>query len=147
MKFKINDIEWKIIEVDAENEILFFNNKLHYGVAFAGLKKQIFLNKDMKLDLKRHVLLHELTHAFLADSFLKYKCKFDEEEVCEIVALCSPSIHRVADLYFVSSSVKNRALSSKQKRTLKNHNLRVCRLASRKSGTRTKALSRLNASP
>lgn len=99
MKFNINDIEWEIIELDGLDTRL--QNKGEYcaGVCVYD-KKEIYLLNNIKLSHKRKVLIHELAHAHLYDCLLKNTGKFDEEEVCEFVAIYGTQIFGIADKYF-----------------------------------------------
>lgn len=98
MKCTINGFEWEILEVSATDCNLnvggasFGTTLIHY--------QKIYLDKDLAPLLKRKVLRHELSHAFLYCYLLDRKEEYSEEEVAEFVALYSPQILDICNKYF-----------------------------------------------
>ena len=77
--FKINNRNWTIEEKSQEeikkyqnerraneDENLKSVNPRYYGVTYVDIQK-IYIDKDLPLDRKIQVLVHELTHCFIAE--------------------------------------------------------------------------------
>lgn len=104
MKVKINGLLYEIIEeldgdkVFADKE---FEGKPH--VMRLGLteyrEQKIYLYKDMSEERKRSVLIHELTHAFI-EAYGFYQNEFNEEQLCEFMAIYSNKINKICNKYF-----------------------------------------------
>ena len=94
MVVKINNLEWKIEEVETRSSELMVDGKECFGVC-KYLTQEIFLDATLKSDKLCAVLRHELTHAFLYCYLLEKKKSYDEEEVCEFVALYSKQINDI----------------------------------------------------
>nr|DAL53627.1 MAG TPA_asm: hypothetical protein [Bacteriophage sp.] len=102
MKFKINNTEWTIEEVDEAT----INNEMKsdgiLGVTIYKTQK-IMLLKDQANIIK--TLKHELTHVWLYEyGHNQSEKEFNNEDVCEIVASSNDFINEVVDKY---SEVKN----------------------------------------
>jgi hypothetical protein len=97
MKFKINNMNWEITEVE-ENQ--------HNEVGLLGRcdsqQNRITVLADMPPCKKKEVLIHELTHAFLSVYHLDlyFENTFSQEELCDFVAKFSPEINKIANDYF-----------------------------------------------
>lgn len=97
MKFKINNTEWEIKEVDEAT----MNNEMKeddtLGVTFIR-KHEIWLvnnNANMIRTLK-----HELTHAWLWEyGHNQHEKEFNSEDVCEIVASSNDFVNKVVEQY------------------------------------------------
>ena len=68
MKFKMNDREWIIKEVE-QNELCSAHNDFsgdgcYYGITFPSIQ-EIWLYKDIKKETKKKTLYHELMHCYL----------------------------------------------------------------------------------
>lgn len=93
MKFKINNEEWEIKEITQEeirkdylsHYCKIDDNGRYHGVTWCDTH-QIFIDKDLCIDEKKHTLLHELTHCFIYSYIKHYDKGYEEEEVCDIVA-------------------------------------------------------------
>ena len=99
MKIKINDLTWKIIEVDTNDTNLLSGNTQCFGTCHYS-KQIIYIDKNLNIEKLYQTLIHELTHAFIYCYLLKMNCKFDEEELCEFVAIYGKKIINMATDYF-----------------------------------------------
>ncbi len=96
MKVKIKDLEYEIIE-EGDGDKVYKDNQMRLGLCEYRQQK-IYLLKDMTFDRKKRVLIHELTHAFIeAYGMLG---EFNEEQVCEFMAVHSREINDICDKYF-----------------------------------------------
>jgi len=94
MKIKINNLEWKIEEVETRSSELMVDGNQCFGVCKFH-SQEIFLDATLKSDKLCSTLRHELTHAFLYCYMLESKKTYTEEEVCEFVALYSKQINDI----------------------------------------------------
>ena len=93
MKFNILGKEWELIEV-RDDESVAMSTDFPQRVIEVNLEN-ILTDKEY-----RHFLLHELTHAYMAECGLwqntmgngKYYDSFDSEWICEFVAIHSEDI-------------------------------------------------------
>ena len=99
MEFIINNQKWKIKEVKEHNDNLLIDGAWRQGSTHFD-KQTIYLLESLLSDRKEEVLLHELTHAFLYATQVNYYKDFDEENLCEFVALYSKSVVNIAKAYF-----------------------------------------------
>lgn len=101
MKFKINNTEWIIKEVE-KNEFDLENvlGETDYE------KQEIRIWKECKN--KNRTLKHELCHVFLWEyaQTQREERKYDYEEVCEIVACSNDFINEVVEKYKQESDRK-----------------------------------------
>ncbi|MCL2630257.1 MAG: hypothetical protein FWD49_01875 [Firmicutes bacterium] len=103
MKFKINSIEWTISEHIKNSPLLQHENEPCLGICHFW-KKRICLYVNLKRDVKRQVLIHELTHAFLGETQVGENNAFTEEHIGDFMAMYSLMINKIADDYFKTRS-------------------------------------------
>ncbi len=105
MKFKINNTEWTIEEVD---EATINNEMKNDGTLGATIYKiqKIMLLKDQANIIK--TLKHELTHVWLYEYGHNQNDDktFSYEDVCEIVASINDFINEIVEQYKQNNSVK-----------------------------------------
>lgn len=110
MKFKMNNREWYIEEVDIKtireeyNKDLSDNSKVNKDYFFYGLttlsKQRVLLNKDIHIEIKKKTLYRELMHVY-KDVFIgNEEWKISEEELCDISACSHDIIHKIVEDYF-----------------------------------------------
>lgn len=99
--FEINGLSWEICEVDNDSDKLKISeNDLRFGVCNYH-DCAIYLAKDVKQEMKRRILQHELCHAYITS--VGVYCggnKYNEEQVCEIVSGCADIIFGITERYF-----------------------------------------------
>lgn len=112
MNFKMNNRNWSIKEISQE-EIKTMQNKRraneeenvksvnprYYGVTYVDAQK-IYIDKDLPEDRKRQVLIHELTHCYIAEYITHSEQKYEEEDVADIVSNSFDIIYEIIDNYF-----------------------------------------------
>lgn len=107
MKFKMNNREWIIKEVEQkefwidDNDLENMNNKEHYFGRTHFHTQEIWLYKNMPNDLKKKTLYHELLHCYRGS----YVCfadlsNCDEDFWCDLSANAHDIIHKVVEDYF-----------------------------------------------
>ena len=102
MKFKINDREWIIKEVE-QDEFRNIHNDFsgdgcYYGTTFPSIQ-EIWLYKDITKEMKKKTLYHELMHCYIY-CYLCDGLQFDEEGICNISAKSHNMIHKIVKEYF-----------------------------------------------
>ena len=105
MKFKINEREWKIVEINQEEmrkRVKEYDGKVDDGQYF-GLTlikyQMIYIAKDLCEDQKRQTLLHELMHCYL-ETYLFSIETLNVENLCDISACSHDVIHKIVEEYF-----------------------------------------------
>lgn len=110
--FKINNEDWKIIELTQKEIIehkkdkqkygygeVIENEGRYYGSTYTD-EQVIVLDKDLPLQRKRKTLIHELTHCFISTTITHLEMKYDEEFVADIVTNSFDVISKVINNYF-----------------------------------------------
>lgn len=104
MKFKINNIDYIIIEKTKEEmfgavkEPNKEDGKDYLGLHFSA-KNEIWLLNTLKKQQKRRTLLHELMHAYVW-CYLNNIKQIDEEDLCDISANSHDIINRISKEFF-----------------------------------------------
>ena len=98
MKFKMNNQEWEIKEINQEE----FNDNLDHtkeeGYFFGQSHfntQEIWIDKSLKREKKRNTLYHELMHVYLKTYVTNGDCSYDEEAMCDISANSHDIIHEI----------------------------------------------------
>ena len=102
MKFKMNNNEWEIKEINsAEMSTMFPSdncNSFTHGITIYR-DLIIYINKDTKD--KKKTLYHELEHCFMFEyGHNQNEKEFNCEDVCEICACSHDIIHKIVEDYF-----------------------------------------------
>ena len=111
MKFKMNDREWEIKEVEQEKFWIDegeadkigtpeYCNTYHFGRCLFKTQ-EIWLWKDVSKEQKRKTLIHELTHCYrgMYCTFMDLN-NCDEDFWCDIASNSHDIIHDIVDRYF-----------------------------------------------
>ncbi len=106
MKFKINNREWKIIELSQEEirqKIKNYDGTIEETGQYFGTThpkyQVIYIDKNLHIQQKRQTLLHELMHCYLV-SYLFDMNNLTEENLCDISACSHDIIHEIVESYF-----------------------------------------------
>ena len=95
----IEDTPFEIIEEgNGEHVNIDEANESTYGLMCAGTQK-IYLHKELPEEMKRHTLIHEMTHAFLWMRG-QYDVTMGNEAQCGLVASLADKVVKLADMYF-----------------------------------------------
>lgn len=99
---RIGKINWQIKLVNADSPIL----SGCMGICVYA-ENIIYLNKDLPEDAFRETVLHELTHALLAESSFNHKCKEHFQDYYEIFVDClSKTIDDVVDFTLIEKELE-----------------------------------------
>ena len=102
-KFKINNRDWEILEIDADallQKYKEYDEQALYCFGYTKYDKQtIFINKEMRQQVKKQTLYHELMHCYIW-SFANIHNEYSEEELCDISANSHDIIHKICEDYF-----------------------------------------------
>lgn len=102
MKFKINDSNWEIKELDTKELTKKFDgdeNEFLYGFC-SYTENIIYINETLCLDRKKHTLVHELTHCWTFENGWGFSDDVSREDLCNIVAGINSFINEMVDKYF-----------------------------------------------
>lgn len=110
MKFKVNNSEWEIKEVDTQTLVDKYNSENDEKVNFVfGVtlypKHEIWINQDMCEEQKVKTLKHELTHCYIWMYGLYNVPNFNEEMACDLVASSNDFINEVVDQYMQKETI------------------------------------------
>ena len=102
MKFKINNINWEIIEL-AEKELSdrYGGDEYEFLYGFCSYtENKIYINSKLVHDRKKHTLIHELTHCWTFENGWGFNDKVSREDLCNIVAGINSFINEILGKYF-----------------------------------------------
>lgn len=116
MKFKMNNRQWKIIEL-SQDEIrehivkYKYNGQpteigRYYGQTYCDEQK-IYLDKDLHIEQKKITLMHELMHCYINCYITHQEQQYSEEDICNISANAHYIIHKIVEDYFKLGDDKN----------------------------------------
>lgn len=103
MKFKMNDRDWEIIEVD-QNKMRELENDENEKNTYFGLtvyeSQIIYLWDGLHPQQKRQTLIHELFHCYVGCYYSFQETAYTEELVCNLVGNSHDIIHKIVEDYF-----------------------------------------------
>lgn len=103
MKFKMNNVEFKIKEVDQDELQKWHNDEEEPGYYYGQthfMTQEVWLDKICSKEKKRKVLIHELTHAYIREYLSASDIELNEEILCDICANSHDIIHKIVEDYF-----------------------------------------------
>lgn len=116
MRFVLNGIEYEIIELSQlDYKKIRIKNNEETGVEEKGIEEgiyygssdnyscKIYIDKNMPIDRKRKILMHELTHCYIYEYITHSDYEFTIEEVCDLVANSHDIIDEIINNYFMAS--------------------------------------------
>ena len=110
MKFKINDREWTIKEVEQEEfwkdegeeskiGTPEYHTTYHFGRCIYKIQ-EIWLWKDISIEQKRKTLYHELLHCYRGSYISMNELSGDEDFWCDVTSNSHDIIHKIVEEYF-----------------------------------------------
>lgn len=105
MKIDIAGLEWEIAFADAHSPELLVDGSPRRGATWCGHQK-IFISNELSTACAPKVIRHELVHAYIWSTQINLLESFDEEYVCDFLAIYGPQILEASEqifktLYFV----------------------------------------------
>jgi Zn-dependent peptidase ImmA (M78 family) len=104
MKFKINNRQWEIKEVESDFLLKKYKEYDEQALYCFGMTKYeiqtIFINKDMNKEVKKQTLYHELMHCYIW-SYANIHSEYTEEELCDLSSNSHDIIHKIVEEYLV----------------------------------------------
>ena len=107
MKFKMNNREWEIKEVEQsvfwedDGQLDKMNNNEYYFGRTKFNLQEIWIDKTLKLDLKKKTLYHELLHCYRGCFMCFYDLDNQNEDFwCDLSANSHDIIHEIVERYF-----------------------------------------------
>lgn len=105
MLIEINEKYWEIKKVPSNDPLLYYDGGFSRGATWC-TSQVIALSDDLNLYTASTVILHELSHAFLASTQVSVPESFNEEQVCNFVADYGEQIQRMASSIYQTLYVK-----------------------------------------
>lgn len=99
MKVTIANQEWVVEKVPPHDPSLFVGNSESLGAAWLG-HMRICIASDLKGDRAKRTIRHELCHAYIYATQANRPETWDEEAICEFMAVYGPEITSVARKVF-----------------------------------------------
>lgn len=104
VKFKINNRNWEIREIDKQWLIDKYNSEHEKKCYFAfGVtiypEQTIYINNEMHKEQKIATLKHELMHCWLWCHGVSQMTEYMEEDICEFVSASNDFINEVIEKY------------------------------------------------
>ena len=90
------DKKWTVYEVPANDPKLSYKGSPAWGLTYYKIKS-IYIDKELAKDHKLEVIRHELTHAVIFETQLSEHKKYNEEDMCELVARYGKIIVELAE--------------------------------------------------
>jgi len=100
MKVKINNVTYKILEVDDIGLHAEKTTNSHTLGSCYYEKQEIYLKKDLNATRKYETLCHELTHAFMFEFGTSQVENYNKEYICDFVGAFGKQIIDIANKYF-----------------------------------------------
>lgn len=112
MKFKLNNINWQIKEMNQkeikkiinkkranEEEIIDNTDSRYFGISYTD-ENIIYIDKDLPIARKKKTLLHELEHSYISEFITHENKSYTEEDVADIFSNSYDIITEIANKYF-----------------------------------------------
>lgn len=94
---KIRGYDYSVEYVSHNSPELFVDGEQRFAVC-SYLKQIIFVRDDLRSEMKRRVLAHEITHAVIeAYGHYAHRDNFDAEDICEFMAVYGQEVMRLTE--------------------------------------------------
>lgn len=108
MNFKINNRDWKIVELSQDEMRNVIKNYKYDGEPkegkYFGLtyidSQIIYIDEDLCKQQKRQTLLHELMHCYIGSYLFSNSRDYTEEDLCNISSCSHDIINKIINDYF-----------------------------------------------
>lgn len=99
MKINLEGLVWQVEFADANSPELMVDNEPCRGTTWWG-HQRIYISKELSPECALRVIRHEVTHAYIWSTQISLPKTFDEEYICDFVAMWSPQILSVSTQIF-----------------------------------------------
>lgn len=103
MNIKIAEQIWEVFTADAHDPELIADGRACLGTTWCGHFK-IYLSKELFGSRLLRTIRHELTHAFIFSTQCEVPEAFNEEQICEFVAIYGKEIIEMSDKLYAAVS-------------------------------------------
>ena len=106
MTFKMNDVPYKIIEIEQKDfDQIEDDGGYYYGQSHFFIH-EVWLESSLSEEKKRKTLYHELLHIYIKEFITTRDMdSFTEEMLCDISANSHDIIHEIVENYFKSKEI------------------------------------------
>lgn len=108
MKFKMNDRDWEIVEVNQVKmrELEHDEDEKNTYFGLTNYESQlIYIWEDLHPQQKRQTLIHELFHCYVGCYYSFQETAYSEELVCNLVGNSHDIIHKIVEDYFEEKEI------------------------------------------
>lgn len=96
MKISIEGLTWQVELVDAHSPELMVNNETCRGTTWCG-HQCIYISNELTPECAIRVIRHEVTHAFIWSTQIHLPKAYDEEDICDFLAMWASQILATSD--------------------------------------------------
>ena len=91
MKINLEGLMWQVELADAHSPELIADGGPCRGTTWCG-HQRIYISNELTPDCAVRVIRHEVTHAYIWSTQMSLPKTFDEEYICDFVAMWAPQI-------------------------------------------------------
>ena len=91
MKINLEGLVWQVELADAHSPELTVDNAPCRGTTWCG-HQRIYISNELSPECALRVIRHEVTHAYIWSTQISLPKTFDEEYICDFVAMWTPRI-------------------------------------------------------
>lgn len=99
MKIKIGNLEWTVLRAAAHEPVLVVDGLECTGTTWLG-KAEIYIDETLQGSRAMRTLVHELCHAYIFSTQAIRPETWDEEAICDFVAVYALEITKLASEVF-----------------------------------------------
>lgn len=91
MKINLEGLTWQVELADAHSPELMVDNEPCRGTTWCG-HQRIYISNELSPECALRVIRHEVTHAYIWSTQIYLPKTFDEEYICDFMAVWAPCI-------------------------------------------------------
>ena len=91
MKINLEGLVWQVELADANSPELMVNNEPCRGTTWFS-HQRIYISNELSPECALRVIRHEVTHAYIWSTQISWPKTYDEEYICDFLAMWAPQI-------------------------------------------------------
>ena len=99
MKIELEGMTWQVELADAHSPELMVDNECCRGTTWCG-HQRIYISNELTPECALRVIIHEVTHAYMWSTQIYLPKTFDEEYICNFMAVWSSRILNMSKKIF-----------------------------------------------
>ena len=96
MKINLEGLVWQVELADANSPELMVNNEPCRGTTWFH-HQRIYISNELSPECALRVIRHEVTHAYIWSTQISWPKTYDEEYICDFLAMWAPQILAASD--------------------------------------------------